>query len=142
MKNTLKVLLASLLLATSAAASAAPRGEVLILLSSETTLPLKAGKTMTSGYYLNELGVPAAALLDAGYDLTLVTPKGNRPQADKSSIDPQYFAGSEQEMGRIASVVDGLLTPGKVKSLKEVLQAGPERYAGLMYRIFSYNQLK
>lgn len=89
MKNTLKVLLASLLLATSAAASAAPRGEVLILLSSETTLPLKAGKTMTSGYYLNELGVPAAALLDAGYDLTLVTPKGNRPQADKSSIDPQ-----------------------------------------------------
>lgn len=131
MKNTLKVLLASLLLATSAAASAAPRGEVLILLSSETTLPLKAGKTMTSGYYLNELGVPAAALLDAGYDLTLVTPKGNRPQADKSSIDPQYFAGNQQEMGRIASVVDGLLTPGKVKSLKEVLQAGPERYAGL-----------
>ena len=64
MKNTLKVLLASLLLATSAAASAVPRGEVLVLLSSETTLPLKAGKTMTSGYYLNELGVPAAALLD------------------------------------------------------------------------------
>ena len=67
MKNTLKVLLASLLLATSAAASAAPRGEVLVLLSSETTLPLKAGKTMTSGYYLNELGVPAAALLDYGF---------------------------------------------------------------------------
>ena len=131
MKNTLKVLLASLLLATSAAASAAPRGEVLVLLSSETTLPLKAGKTMTSGYYLNELGVPAAALLDAGYDLTLVTPKGNRPQADKSSIDPQYFGGSQQEMGRIASVVDGLLAPGKVLSLKEVLQSGPERYAGL-----------
>ena len=63
MKNTLKVLLASLLLATSAAASAAPKGEVLVLLSSETALTLKEGKTLTSGYYLNELGVPAAALL-------------------------------------------------------------------------------
>ncbi|MBS4698483.1 type 1 glutamine amidotransferase domain-containing protein [Aeromonas media] len=131
MKNTLKALLASLLLATSAAASAAPKGEVLVLLSSETALPLKEGKTLTSGYYLNELGVPAAALLDAGYTLTIVTPKGNRPQADRGSVDPKYFGGSKQEMGRIAAVVDALLAAGEVKSLKAVLKAGPERYAGL-----------
>lgn len=131
MKNTLKALLASLLLATSAAASAAPRGEVLVLLSSETALPLKEGKTLTSGYYLNELGVPAAALLDAGYALTIVTPKGNRPQADRGSVDPKYFGGSKQEMGRIGAVVDALLAAGEVKSLKAVLKAGPERYAGL-----------
>ena len=41
MKNTLKALLASLLLATSAAASAAPRKAILVLLSSETELPLR-----------------------------------------------------------------------------------------------------
>ena len=41
MKNTLKAVLASLLLATSAAASAAPEGEILVLLSSETELPLQ-----------------------------------------------------------------------------------------------------
>ncbi|MGY3891694.1 type 1 glutamine amidotransferase domain-containing protein [Aeromonas mytilicola] len=131
MKKTLKALLASLLLATSAAASAAPKGEVLVLLSSETALPLKEGKTLTSGYYLNELGVPAAALLDAGYALTIVTPKGNRPQADRGSVDPKYFGGSKQAMGRITAVVDGLLATGEVKSLKAVLKAGPERYAGL-----------
>lgn len=131
MKNTLKALMASLLLATSAVASAAPKGEILVLLSSETELPLQGGKHFTSGFYLNELGVPAAALLEAGYTLTPVTPRGNRPEADKGSVDPRYFGGNPQEMGRIGAVVDGLLTPGKVLSLKEVLQSGPERYAGL-----------
>ena len=65
MKNTLKAVLASLLLATSAAASASPKGEILVLLSSETELPLQGGKSLTTGFYQNELGVPAAALLEA-----------------------------------------------------------------------------
>lgn len=73
MKKTIKAVLASLLMATSVAAEAAPKGEVLILLSSETELPLKEGKTFTSGFYLNELGVPASELLQAGYALTIVT---------------------------------------------------------------------
>lgn len=44
MKNTLKAVLASLLLATSAVASAAPKGEILVLLSSETELPLQGAR--------------------------------------------------------------------------------------------------
>ncbi|WP_429159504.1 type 1 glutamine amidotransferase domain-containing protein [Aeromonas media] len=131
MKNTLKALLASLLLATSAAASAAPKGEILVLLSSETALSLQGGKSLTTGFYQNELGVPASALLEAGYTLTPVTPRGNRPVADKSSVDPQYFGGDPQAMARIGAVVDSLFGVGKVLSLKEVLQSGPERYAGL-----------
>ncbi|MDX7900310.1 type 1 glutamine amidotransferase domain-containing protein [Aeromonas media] len=131
MKSTLKALLASLLLATSAAASAASKGEILVLLSSETALPLQGGKSLTTGFYQNELGVPAAALLEAGYTLTPVTPRGNRPVADKSSVDPQYFGGNPQAMARIGAVVDSLFGAGKVLSLKEVLQSGPERYAGL-----------
>ena len=131
MKNTLKAVLASLLLATSAAASAAPKGEILVLLSSETELPLQGGKSLTTGFYQNELGVPAAALLEAGYTLTPVTPRGNRPVVDKHSVDPQYFGGNPQEMVRIGAVVEGLLGAGKVLSLREVLASGPERYAGL-----------
>ena len=46
---------AGLLLATSAAASASPKGEILVLLSSETELPLQGGKSLTTGYQ-NELG--------------------------------------------------------------------------------------
>ena len=102
-----------------------------MLLSSETELPLQGGKSLTTGFYQNELGVPAAALLEAGYTLTPVTPRGNRPVVDKHSVDPQYFGGNPQEMVRIGAVVEGLLGAGKVLSLREVLASGPERYAGL-----------
>ena len=92
---------------------------------------LQGGKSLTTGFYQNELGVPAAALLEAGYTLTPVTPRGNRPVVDKHSVDPQYFGGNPQEMVRIGAVVEGLLGAGKVLSLREVLASGPERYAGL-----------
>jgi putative intracellular protease/amidase len=91
-----------------ASAAPAPKGDVLVLLSSETVLPLRDGKTFPSGYYLNEFGVPADALQQAGYRLTVVTPRGNRPQVDQRSVDPQYFRGDAQEMRRIAGVVEQL----------------------------------
>lgn len=128
MKSLFKVLLSTLALSLSALASAAPRGEVLVLLSSETALPLKDGKTFSSGYYLNEFGVPADALQRAGYRLTIVTPKGNRPQADQRSVDPQYFNGDRGEMQRIAGVVDQLTQAGQVKALPDVLEAGLDHY--------------
>lgn len=86
MKSLCKLLLLGLAFAISATSHAAPKGEVLVLLSSETELPLQDGKTLPTGYYLNEFGVPADALLRAGYQLTVATPKGNQPKADPRSI--------------------------------------------------------
>lgn len=131
MKTFFKILLSTMALGLSALASAAPKGEVLVLLSSETALPLRDGKTFASGYYLNEFGVPADALQRAGYQLTVVTPRGNRPQADQRSVDPQYFRGDADEMKRIAGVVDQLIQAGKVQALPEVLKAGLDRYAAI-----------
>lgn len=131
MKTLFKSLLLTLVFAVSAAAHAAPKGEVLVLLSSETELPLQNGKTYPSGYYLNEFGVPADALLRAGYQLTIVTPKGNQPKPDQGSIDPTYFGGNASEMRRIQGVVESLTAPGKIKPLAEVLKSGLERYAGV-----------
>lgn len=131
MKTLFKVLLSTVALSLSTLATAAPKGEVLVLLSSETALPLRDGKTFPSGYYLNEFGVPADALQRAGYRLTVVTPRGNRPQADQRSVDPQYFRGDAQEMKRIAGVVDQLTLPQQVKSLPEVIKAGLDRYAAV-----------
>ena len=62
----------------------AGEGEVLVILSSETTMDLADGQSIETGYYLNEFGVPAKALVDAGYELVLATPKGNAPQVDKN----------------------------------------------------------
>jgi putative intracellular protease/amidase len=126
-----KTLIGAFALSFSSLASAAPGGEVLVLLSSETALPLQAGKTFPSGYYLNEFGVPADALLRAGYRLTIVTPRGNRPQPDRRSMDPVYFGGSANEMKRIEGVVDRLTAAGQVKSLEEVMKGGLDRYAAV-----------
>ena len=93
MRLMFNVLFSLLALGLSALAGAAPRGEVLVLLSGKTALPLQGGKTFPSGYYLNEFGVPADALQRAGYRLTIVTPTGERPQADQRSIEARYFQG-------------------------------------------------
>ncbi|MFJ4373149.1 type 1 glutamine amidotransferase domain-containing protein [Pseudomonas japonica] len=115
-----------------ASATAAPKGEVLVLLSSENVLPLKDGKQYSTGYYLNEFGVPADHLLKAGYKLVLVTPKGNAPSVDQRSVDPQYFAGDAAEMQRIQHVVASLPGIDDTLSLKEVLAGDLDHYAGLL----------
>ncbi len=128
--STLALALAGAMLAGTT--TAAPKGEVLVLLSSENQLPLKGGKQYPTGYYLNEFGVPADHLLKAGYKLVLVTPRGNAPSVDERSIDPQYFGGDEAEMKRIQKVVQGLPGIHDSLSLKEVLAGDLNRYAGLL----------
>ena len=88
--------------------SQSSKGEVLVLLSSENVMQLAEGKTEPTGYYLNEFGVPAKALVDAGYTLVLATPKGNAPSVDKKSVIPQYFDGGESQMLEIQSFVASL----------------------------------
>jgi putative intracellular protease/amidase len=86
-------------LALSALAQTAPsKGKVLIVLSSESVLPLKDGKTFTTGYYLNELIVPAQRFAAAGYELVFADPKGNRPAVDSLSVSPDYFGGSKEKV--------------------------------------------
>lgn len=131
MKTLFKSMFLTLALAVSATSHAAPKGEVLVLLSSETELPLQNGKTFPSGYYLNEFGVPADALLRAGYQLTIVTPKGNQPKPDQRSIDPLYFGGSTDEMRRIQGVAAELTAPGKIKPLAEVMKSDLDAYAAV-----------
>lgn len=128
MNNTFKKIIAAFSIAMSATTFAASKGEVLVLLSSETALPLQEEATFPSGYYLNEFGVPADALLQAGYKLTIVTPKGNQPQPDQRSVDPMYFGGKTEEMKRIQSVVDNLTEAEKVKSLQTVISDGLDRF--------------
>ena len=77
------------------------KGQILVLLSSESQMQLQDGKTLSTGYYLNEFGVPADAFMQAGYELVLATPKGNAPAVDEKSVTAQYFGGSEAEMQRI-----------------------------------------
>lgn len=118
-------------LAATSAAAAEPKGQVLVLLSSENQLALKDGQHYATGYYLNEFGVPADRLLKAGYELVLVTPRGNAPSVDQKSVDPQYFGGDAAEMQRIQQVVAGLPGIDDSLSLDEVLAGDLGQYEGL-----------
>ena len=104
------------------------KGQILVLLSSESQMQLQDGKTLSTGYYLNEFGVPADAFIQAGYELVLATPKGNAPVVDQKSVTPQYFAGSEAEMQRIQQVIAAIPGIDDTLSLKEVIDGGLAQY--------------
>lgn len=103
---------------------AGSKGEILVLLSSESQLPLQNGKTMQTGYYLNEFGVPADVLLKAGYKLVIATPKGNKPPVDPHSVDAKFFGGNAAEMARIQTEINQLPGMQDSESVQEVLKAG------------------
>ncbi|MEC9060493.1 MAG: type 1 glutamine amidotransferase domain-containing protein [Pseudomonadota bacterium] len=109
----------------------ASKGEVLVLLSSESVMQLTDGKTEPTGYYLNEFGVPAKALVDAGYRLVLATPKGNAPSVDKKSVIPQYFDGDETQMREIQTFVASLDGINDTLSLNEVIAQGLDEFEGV-----------
>ena len=107
------------------------KGEVLVLLSSEDRMQLTEGKTEPTGYYLNEFGVPAKALVDAGYTLVLATPKGNAPAVDSKSVIPQYFGGDSAYMEQIQRFVASIDGIDDTLSLSEVIDAGLNNYKGV-----------
>lgn len=107
------------------------KGEVLVLLSSENVMQLAEGKTEPTGYYLNEFGVPAKALVDAGYKLVLATPKGNAPAVDKKSVIPQYFDGGESQMQDIQTFVASIDGINDTLSLSEVIAQGLDKFEGV-----------
>ncbi|MDI4669940.1 type 1 glutamine amidotransferase domain-containing protein [Pseudoalteromonas shioyasakiensis] len=108
--------------------SVAGEGEVLVILSSETTMDLADGQSIETGYYLNEFGVPAKALVDAGYELVLATPKGNAPQVDKKSVSTDYFDGNEAKMQSIQRFVASLPDIKDTASLSEILAGDLSQY--------------
>lgn len=108
-----------------------PQGKVLVLLSSESQLPLADGSSIATGFYLNEFGVPADLLLKAGYQLTLATPKGAAAVVDANSENVQYFAGNEAELARIRKLVNSLPDLQDTLSLNEVLASDLNQYAGV-----------
>ena len=112
-------------------AANAGKGEILVLLSSENVMQLADGKTEPTGYYLNEFGVPAKALVDAGYKLVLATPKGNAPSVDKKSVIPQYFDGGESQMRDIQTFVASIEGIDDTLSLSEVIGQGLEEVEGV-----------
>jgi putative intracellular protease/amidase len=76
------------------------RGKVLVVMSGGHLLDLKDGKVYATGYYLNELYVPLAALIEAGYTPVYANPNGDTPSMDASSNVPKFFDGDDAKRMR------------------------------------------
>ncbi len=93
--------------------------KILVVMSSDSELPLQNGKTHATGFYLNEFGVPAHRLVEAGHTLTIATPRGNRPPLDSGSDSKDYFK-DETEYQQIKGFVDQTLS-GEIVPLADAV---------------------
>lgn len=107
------------------------KGKVLIVGSSSHTFELKNGQQEPTGYYLNELAVPARAIVHSGYEAVLATPKGKVPVVDQFSVNADYFGGSQAALQTALEFVatsPGLQAP---RSIRSAIEEGLDGYAGV-----------
>jgi putative intracellular protease/amidase len=107
------------------------KGKVLIVGSSADTFELKSGRRDPTGYYLNELAVPAQAVVDAGYEIVLATPKGTQPVVEQFSVKADYFGDSEEALQAALDFV--ATSPGlqTARSIRSVIDEGLEGYVAV-----------
>lgn len=83
------------LFASPAVAADGSKGRILVVASSVNAITLKDGRKSPTGYFLNELAVPAQAFIKAGYEVVVATPDGNAPAVDAISLTPALFHGDD-----------------------------------------------
>jgi putative intracellular protease/amidase len=107
------------------------KGKILFVCSSSDTLRLKDGRTTPAGCYLNELAIPAQAVVAAGYEIVLATPKGGQPVIDQHSLTADHFDGSEAALQKALDFVAG--NPGLrlPRSIRSVIDQGLDDYLGV-----------
>ncbi len=134
----MKIKLAALALsALTAIALASPsaaqpsKGKVLVVLSSESILQLKDHKTFSTGYYLNELIVPARAFVEAGYELVFADPKGNTPAVDQTSVSADDFGGSKAALDAALEFRGKLQGLSRPLTLRQVAHSDLGQYAAV-----------
>jgi putative intracellular protease/amidase len=88
--------------------------KVLVVLSDADSFPMKktsgddAGKTVQqdSGFFVAELTRPVEKLLEAGYEITFASPKGQEPKPDPNSWYFATIAGGFYERRKEEAVLD------------------------------------
>jgi putative intracellular protease/amidase len=107
------------------------KGTILIVASSIDTFELKTGQTVPVGYYLNELAIPALAAIDAGYEIVLATPKGNRPAVDQQSLATSHFGNSEAKLREAIDFAASTSSIQNPRSIRSVIGDGLDNYVGV-----------
>ena len=94
-QKRIAILTLALTLGIALPTAAQSKGKILVVMSGGHLLNLKEGRVYATGYYLNELYVPLAALIAAGYTPVYANPNGDTPSMDASSNVPKFFGGDD-----------------------------------------------
>jgi putative intracellular protease/amidase len=107
------------------------KGRVLFVGSSNDMFELKDGRKEPMGYYFNEMTIPAQAVVNAGYEVVLVTPKGGQPVIDQHSLVVDHFGGSQAALQRAVDFVASNQGMQHPRSIRSVIDEGLENYLGV-----------
>jgi putative intracellular protease/amidase len=94
--------------------------KILIVCSSADTLALKNNKSAPTGYYLDELAVPALHFIHSGYSVVIATPNGKKPVMDDKSNSLSYFKGDKALHSAAVKFVVTHPSMQKPETLKDV----------------------
>jgi len=111
--------------------SKATKGKVLLVTSSVDSILLKDGTNAVAGFYLNELTIPMQAVVAAGYDIVLATPRGNKPVLDRSSAIAAHFDNSEEALQKALEFVEKYPAMQNPVTLQSVVENGLDEYIGV-----------
>lgn len=89
---------------------------VLIVLTSHDTLGDTGRKT---GFWLEELAAPYYVFEDAGYEITLASPKGGQPPLDPKSAEPDSQTDATRRFDADAKAKDALANTVKLAEVAE-----------------------
>jgi putative intracellular protease/amidase len=93
--NIQSMLIATFFTASLSVSSMGMADNILVVMSDESQLDLKDGKSYRTGFYLNELMQPVKRFLDEGHSITFATPSGIAPTMDINSDSVQLFNNDE-----------------------------------------------
>jgi len=107
------------------------KGKVLIVGSNATRIEVRKGVAAPTGQYLNETVVPAMALVEAGYEVVLATPNGDKPHIDPASDSAGHFDGDQAAYERARAYFDTDPAMNQPRTLRSVIGEGLDSFAGV-----------
>ncbi|MGA7803233.1 type 1 glutamine amidotransferase domain-containing protein [Bradyrhizobium sp.] len=107
------------------------KGKVLVVGSNADRIEVEGGGWGPTGNYLNETVVPIMSLIDAGYDIVLATPDGNKMHLDAASDSLVHFGGDKAAYNRAKEFWNKSPVMNQIRVLKSVTDEGLDGYAAV-----------
>lgn len=96
--------------------------KILIVMSAADSLELKGNRRQPTGFYLNELAVPALRFIESGYALDIATPNGKKPTMDDRSKRVGHFGNDAGKMRAALNFVQAHPGMGQPLGLRDAAE--------------------